>query len=68
MARNGNARKPGDRVKVKRMMEAGTRTYAQIAERTGIPLGTVCRYASELKRAGDVHVRQSDNVRVEIEE
>jgi uncharacterized protein YerC len=58
--RNGNARVKADRIKVKRLAQDGTRTYRAIADRTGLPLGTVCRYAAELRRNGDIPARRPD--------
>lgn len=58
MARNRNARPRIDRIKVKRLAADGTRTYREIAERTGLPLGTVCRYAQELKAEGALAPRR----------
>jgi DNA-directed RNA polymerase specialized sigma24 family protein len=59
MGRNLRARVQGDRVVVRKLAALGHLTFKEIAERTNIPLGTVCRYASEARANGESPARRA---------
>lgn len=64
MGRNSRARVQGDRVVVRKLAALGHLTFREIAERTNIPLGTVCRYAADARANGESPARRMGKVHI----